>query len=55
MRRKNTDYMVLNDATALGASTAAVTILGRDGSVVELGTRSKGRIASRLVRLPPLP
>jgi phosphopantothenoylcysteine decarboxylase/phosphopantothenate--cysteine ligase len=49
--QKNADYIVLNDASALGAERASVTILGRDGSRRVLAGRSKGAIARALLRL----
>ena len=51
MRRKNADYIVLNDETALRADRSSVLILGRDGSEVRLDDCSKRTIAGRLVRL----
>lgn len=51
LQRKNADYVVLNDASALGADRSTVTILGRDGSRERLADRSKKQIAARLVRL----
>lgn len=54
MRRKGTDYIVLNDASALSASRASVTILGKDGSVRRLRGRTKDGIAEVLVGLAPL-
>ncbi len=51
MQRKNTDYIVLNDASALRADASTVLILGCDGSEVRLENRSKREIARRLVRL----
>ncbi len=51
MRRKGADYIVLNDASALGAETNRVTVLGSDGSRVVLGDRSKQAIAEFLVDL----
>lgn len=51
MRRKNTDYVVLNDPSALAVSRASVQVLGTDGSLIELGNRSKSQIAKRLVGL----
>jgi phosphopantothenoylcysteine decarboxylase/phosphopantothenate--cysteine ligase len=54
MRRKGTDYIVLNDASALSAARASVTILGKDGSVRRLRGRAKDRIAEVLVGLAPL-
>lgn len=54
MKRKNADYIVLNGASALGADRSSATILGRDGSTVQLVDRSKRFIARRLVSLRPL-
>lgn len=51
LRRKHLDYIVLNDASALNAARAAVTILGRDGSRRELRALSKERIATALIAL----
>lgn len=51
MRRKGTDYVVLNDPSALAATRASVTILGVDGSVRELSGRTKEQIAEVLVDL----
>ena len=52
MRRKGTDYIVLNDETALGAERVTVTILGCDGSLLRLENRSKRAVAEALLRLP---
>jgi len=51
MRRKGTDFVVLNDTSALSASRASVTILGADGSVRELTDCTKDRIAEVLLDL----
>lgn len=51
LRRKNLDYIVLNDESALNASRSSVTILGRDGSRQGLARRSKGDIAEVLAEL----
>ena len=55
MKRKKTDYIVLNDASALGADRSTVDVLGRDGSRIRLERLSKRAIARHLVRLsvPP--
>jgi phosphopantothenoylcysteine decarboxylase/phosphopantothenate--cysteine ligase len=53
MERKNTDFIVLNDASALGSERNTVTILGRDGSRLDLRDLSKTEIAARLVELAP--
>lgn len=52
LARKGADYIVLNDARALGAVRTSVTILGRDGSRQRLVGRTKRAVAERLVRLP---
>jgi phosphopantothenoylcysteine decarboxylase/phosphopantothenate--cysteine ligase len=49
--KKNADYIVLNDASALNREAASVTILGRDGSVRRLSRASKEKIARALVGL----
>lgn len=53
LRRKNADYIVLNDASALGRERSSVTILGRHGSRLDLSDRSKREIAEYLVQLGP--
>jgi len=53
LRRKNADYIVLNDASALGGERNSVTILGRHGSRFDLSDRSKREIAEYLVQLGP--
>lgn len=51
LQRKNADYIVLNDASALGAKRTSVTILGRDGSLRRLNDRTKGAVARAIVAL----
>ncbi len=51
LQRKNADYVVLNDETALGANKTTVTILSRDGGVQRLENRTKRAVAEALVRL----
>ena len=51
MERKNTDYIVLNDASALGSTRTSVTILGRDGSRMDVRDKTKRDVAEALVRL----
>jgi phosphopantothenoylcysteine decarboxylase/phosphopantothenate--cysteine ligase len=51
LRRKNLDYIVLNDESALNAKRSSVTILGRDGSRQGLTRRSKEDIAEVLAEL----
>lgn len=51
LRRKNADYVVLNDATALGADHNTVTILGRDGSEQRIERASKQKVARALAKL----
>jgi len=52
LARKNADYIVLNDASALRADRTSVTVLGRDGSRRDLVDRTKRAVARALVRLP---
>lgn len=51
MVRKNADYIVLNDASALNADRSSVAILGRDGSRRALERQPKRAIASELLAL----
>ena len=51
LRRKNLDYIVLNDESALNATRSSATILGRDGSRQGLSRRSKEDIAEVLAEL----
>lgn len=51
MARKNADFVVLNDASALNAERSSATILGRDGSRRELIAKPKREIAAALVAL----
>ena len=51
LESKGADYIVLNDASALGARTTTVTLLGRDGLHERIENRSKRDVARRLVRL----
>ena len=51
LESKGADYIVLNDASALGARTTTVTLLGCDGSRERMEDRSKRVVARRLVRL----
>ncbi|MFT7486298.1 MAG: phosphopantothenoylcysteine decarboxylase/phosphopantothenate--cysteine ligase [Candidatus Paceibacteria bacterium] len=51
MKRKGTDFVVLNDASALSSSYATVIILGADGSSVELREQTKDAIAKAIVAL----
>ena len=56
MERKGADYIVLNDASALGANRTSVTILGRDGSRIDVRDRTKRQVAEVLVKLEkPVP
>lgn len=52
LKRKNADYVVLNDQTALRADRATVTILSEGGVVRRLDNHSKRAVAETLVRLP---
>ncbi|MEW6073347.1 MAG: phosphopantothenoylcysteine decarboxylase [Planctomycetota bacterium] len=54
LHRKGADYIVLNDAAALGADRTSVAILGRDGSLRVMADRPKREVAAALVRLPPV-
>jgi len=51
LERKRLDYIVLNDDSALNASRATVTILGRDGSLRRFENRSKPALARVLMDL----
>jgi phosphopantothenoylcysteine decarboxylase/phosphopantothenate--cysteine ligase len=51
MARKNADFIVLNDDSALNASRSSVTILGADGSRATLADRPKSELAEALVEL----
>jgi phosphopantothenoylcysteine decarboxylase/phosphopantothenate--cysteine ligase len=49
--RKNADYIVLNDASALNAARSSVTVLNAEGVVWRLEDVSKDETAARLVEL----
>ena len=49
--RKNADYIVFNDASALNAARSSVTVLNADGVVWRLEDASKDETAARLVEL----
>ncbi|TDJ71539.1 MAG: phosphopantothenoylcysteine decarboxylase [Planctomycetota bacterium] len=51
LQRKNADFVVLNDATALNATSGTVTILGSDGRIDRLESLEKPAIARILVGL----
>lgn len=51
LARKNADYVVLNDASALRADRTTVTILAADGSTRRLEDKTKRHVAKALVRL----
>jgi phosphopantothenoylcysteine decarboxylase/phosphopantothenate--cysteine ligase len=53
LRTKGLDYIVLNDASALGANRTTVTVYGADGAVQHLADRTKRDVARALVRLTP--
>lgn len=55
LRRKNLDYVVLNDESALNARESSVTVLGRDANIVKLRNRSKEETAEVLVDLLDAP
>ena len=50
-RRKNLDYVVLNDESALNARTTSVTILGPDDYERRLERKTKTTVARALVQL----
>lgn len=51
LRRKNADFVVLNDARVLGAERTSIVLLGRDGTRREFVGRTKRAVAEVLVRL----
>lgn len=51
LRRKNADFVVLNDETALGADHNSVIILGRDGSEQHISKATKQKVAKALAQL----
>jgi phosphopantothenoylcysteine decarboxylase/phosphopantothenate--cysteine ligase len=51
LEAKGADYIVLNDASALGSERTTVTILDRNGWVERMQDRTKRSVARRLVRL----
>lgn len=51
LNKKCADFIVLNDASALGAELTDVTIIGSDGSVDAMRRCSKAKVAARLVEL----
>ncbi len=51
LRRKNADYVVLNDASALNATRTSVTILDERGEVQRIDNKTKGVVARALVEL----
>jgi phosphopantothenoylcysteine synthetase/decarboxylase len=51
LRRKHADFIVLNDASALNATSSSVTLLGRDGSARRLKRQSKQDLAVALIAL----
>jgi phosphopantothenoylcysteine decarboxylase/phosphopantothenate--cysteine ligase len=51
LETKGADYIVLNDASALGSERTTVTILDRNGWVERMQDRTKRSVARRLVRL----
>lgn len=53
LEEKGLDYVVLNDASALGADRTTVDVLGRDGSRRRLERRTKSAVARVLVELSP--
>ena len=51
LRRKNADYIVLNDASALNAGSSSVQVLGPEGEVLRLDDQPKAQVAAALVAL----
>ena len=51
LRRKNADWIVLNDPRALNAERSSVLILGSEGEELRIEDRSKAEIAVSLVAL----
>jgi len=51
LHRKNADYIVLNDASALNAGRSSVIVLGPEGEVLRLEDRPKTEVAAALVGL----
>lgn len=51
MRRKNADYVVLNDASALNATRTSVTILDTQGGAHRIEDQTKDAVARALVDL----
>ena len=49
LARKNADLCVVNSAEAIGAQEAEFVLVGRDGSIRELGRRTKDELADRLL------
>ena len=51
LKKKNADFVVLNDTSALNATRTTVTILGRDGKSRTVRNQSKDAVARVLVGL----
>lgn len=51
MMKKGLDYVVLNDASALNATTSSATLIGRDGTRQVLPQKKKQQLARVLVDL----
>ena len=51
LKKKNADFVVLNDTSALNAARTTVTILGRDGKSRTVRNQSKDAVARVLVGL----
>ncbi|MFT4538516.1 MAG: phosphopantothenoylcysteine decarboxylase/phosphopantothenate--cysteine ligase [Planctomycetota bacterium] len=51
LRRKNADYIVLNDPSALGAQRTSVTIIDEQGGVQPIQGKTKDAVARHLVKL----
>ncbi|WP_238381227.1 phosphopantothenoylcysteine decarboxylase [Mariniblastus fucicola] len=54
LKRKNTDFIVLNDPTAIDANESSVRIIDGDGEITDSISGSKQVIAARILALKPL-
>lgn len=55
LQAKKTDWMVLNNPSAIGAQNVQVTLLYADGSILKIEKTSKEQLARRLVRIAAMP
>ncbi len=51
LRKKNADFIVLNDPTVIGSPEATIAILKRDGTIIEQLRGGKTEVARRIVGL----